>query len=156
MASLVRTCDVDPSETSDLASQAKGALERVCSGAGFDPASRYYSPEFVDHVNDLEFHGLAGAQRSVEMYKSVLFDLAVTVREQVVEGDRVVSRFVVTGSSVGRKVSFNGITISRFVGGLIVEDWSVTDTLSLLRQLGAWRSIMVGIKQWRALARRSS
>jgi predicted ester cyclase len=155
MATRARTDDVDPSETSDLASQAKGALERVCSGAGLDSASRYYSPEFVDHVNDLEFHGLAGAQRSVEMYKSVLSDLAVTVQEQVVEGDRVVSRFVVTGANHGRKVKFNGITISRFAGGLIVADWSVTDTLALLRQLGPWRSIMVGIKQWRALARRS-
>lgn len=40
-----------------LAEHAKCALERVCSGAGLDPASRYYSPSFIDHVNDLEFRG---------------------------------------------------------------------------------------------------
>lgn len=140
---------MDPSDTADLAGQAKGALERVCSGAG-DPPSRYYSPEFVDHVNDLEFHGLAGAQKSVEMYKSILSDLVVSVEEQIIERERVVSRFVVTGVSHGRRVRFNGITISRFVDGLIVEDWSVTDTLGLLRQLGPWRSVLVGIKQWRS------
>lgn len=146
--------DPAPPEPSDLATRARAALEHVCSGSGREPAARYYSPRFVDHVNDLEFHGLAGAQRSVEMYKSVLSDIAVTVQEQVVQGDRVVSRFVVTGESHGRRVRFNGMTISRFENGMIVEDWSVTDTLALLRQLGAWRSIVAGVKQWRMLSLR--
>jgi hypothetical protein len=64
--------------------------------------------------------------------------MSITVEEQVVQGDRVASRFVVTGTSYGRPVRFNGITISRFDNGLIVEDWSVTDTIGMLRQLGAW------------------
>jgi hypothetical protein len=42
-----------------ITKDARGALERVCSGAGLDPPSRYYSPAFTDHVNDMEFHGLA-------------------------------------------------------------------------------------------------
>jgi predicted ester cyclase len=134
------------------ASEAKGALERVCSGAGLDPPSRYYGPTFVDHVNDLEFHGLEGARRSVDLYKSLLPDMAIRVEEQTVDGDLVASRFVVTGTSYGRRVRFSGITLSRFEGGLIVEDWSVTDTLGMLRQLGLWRSVLVGLRQWRALA----
>ncbi len=138
--------------SSDNAARAKAALERVCSGADFSSASRYYSPTFVDHVNDLEFHGLEGAQKSVDMYKTVLSNLEVRVEEQVIEGDRVTSRFVVTGTNHGRGVRFNGITISRFKNGLIVEDWSVVDTLALVRQLGAWRSVLMGVKQWRALA----
>lgn len=36
----------------DIGKNAKCALERVCSGAGLDPPSRYYSPKFVDHVNN--------------------------------------------------------------------------------------------------------
>ena len=136
-------------EKSEIAIGAKGALERVCSGAGVDPSSRYYSPAFVDHVNNLEFHGLAGVQQSVDLYTSVLSDIQITVEEQLVDGDRVTSRFVVAGTSYGRRVSFNGITISRFENGLIVEDWSVTDSLSMLRQLGFWRSLLVGFRQWR-------
>jgi hypothetical protein len=129
-------------EISDIARNAKGALERVCSGAGLDPSSRYYSPAFVDHVNDLKFYGLAGTQQSVDLYTSVLSDIKVTVEEQLIDGNRVTSRFVVIGKSHGRQVQFNGITISRFENGLIVEDWSVTDTLGMLRQLGLWRSIL--------------
>jgi hypothetical protein len=49
-------------------------------------------------------------------------------------------------TSYGRRVRFNGITISRFENGLIVEDWSVTDTLGMLRQLGLARSLLVGVK----------
>jgi hypothetical protein len=145
-----------PSEPSnapetDIVMQARAALERVCSGAGLDSSSRYYSPAFVDHVNSLEFHGLGGVQRSVDLYKSVLSDIRITVDEQLVDENRVASRFVVAGTSYGRRVRFNGITISRFENGLIVEDWSVTDSLSMLRQLGWWRSILVGFRQRRAL-----
>jgi hypothetical protein len=135
----------------DIAEKAKCALERVCSGAGLDPASRYYSEAFVDHVNDLEFRGLLGTQQSIALYTAVLSDITISVEEQLVEGNRVTSRFVVTGVNRGRRVRFNGITISRFEDGKIVEDWSVTDTLSLLRQLGLWRTIAVGLSQWRAI-----
>ena len=104
----------------------------------------------MDHVNDIKFHGLDGARRSVELYTKVLSDLDVVVEEQLTDGDRVTSRFVVSGKSFGKRVRFNGITISRFKEGLIVEDWSVTDTLGMLRQLGAWRSALVGLCQWKA------
>jgi predicted ester cyclase len=136
--------------SNDSRESARRALERVCSGAGLDPASRYYSPSFVDHVNDLEFHGLAGAEQSVQLYRKLLSDISIHVEEQVATGDRVSSRFVVSGTSHGRRVRFNGITISRFENGLIVEDWSVTDTLGMLRQLGLARSLLVGLKAWAA------
>jgi predicted ester cyclase len=143
--------DICPADSTDLAARARGALERVCSGKGLDPAARYYSPAFVDHVNDLELHGLEGTRQSIELYKSVLSDIEVKVEEQVVDGDRVTSRFVVTGVSGTRRVRFNGITISRFENGMIVEDWSVTDTLAMLRQLGAWRSVLLAVRSRRSL-----
>ena len=140
---------------SDISINAKCALEHVCIGADLDPASRYYSPAFVDHVNSLTFYGLAGIQQSVELYTTALSDLNITVEEQVTEGDRVTSRFVVTGINHGRRVRFNGITISRLENGLIVEDWSVTDTLTMVRQLGWWHSILAGFHQLRTVRKAS-
>ena len=90
----------------DLAANAKGALERVCSGKGLDSASRYYSPEFVDHVNDLKFRGLEGVRQSVALYTKVLSNLTLVVEDQVTEGDCVTSRFVVSGTSFGKRVRF--------------------------------------------------
>ena len=63
-----------------LAVNAKDALERVCSGKDFDSFARYYSQEFVDHVNEMKFQGLEGARRSVELYTKVLSDLDVVVK----------------------------------------------------------------------------
>lgn len=136
---------------SEIANNAKGALERVCSGAGLDPASRYYSPDFVDYVNDMKFIGLEGTRQSLELYSKIFSETKITVEEQLIDGDRVTSRFTVTGKNYGRVARFNGITISRFKDGLIVEDWSVTDTMGMLRQLGLWRSVLIGIRQWKSL-----
>ena len=140
-------------DETNLAAKAKGALEGVCSGKALDSASRYYSREFVDHVNSLEFLGLEGARQSVELYTNAMSELEVVVQEQLTDGDCVTSRFVVSGKCFGKKVCFNGITISRFKKGLIVEDWSVTDTLGMLRQLGAWRSVLLAMHQWKTLKR---
>src|SRR4030095_13166464 len=101
---LNNTSGCEAQEDTGLAAKAKGALERVCSGKGLDSPSRYYSQEFVDHVNDMKFHGLEGARRSVELYARVLSDLHIVVQEQLRDGDRVTSRFVVSGKSFGRKV----------------------------------------------------
>ena len=147
----MNTFDCKVKDGVNIAESAKGALERVCSGKGLDSSSRYYSPDFVDYVNDMKFEGLEGARRSVELYTKILSDIEIVVEEQFVDGDHVTSRFVVTGNSRGKRVRFNGITISRFKDGLIVEDWSVTDTLGLLRQLGVWRSVLIGIRQWKTM-----
>ena len=132
--------------TSRSAQVAKHALEKVCSGAQLDCLAQYYSPRFVDHVNDSEFRGHSGVRTSVELYRRILSDLAISVEDQVIDGARVVSRFVVSGVAYGRPVRFNGITISHLEHGLIVEDWSVTDTLGMLRQLGMWRLLMVMLR----------
>ena len=99
----------------------------------------------------MKFQGLEGARRSIELYTKILSDLDVVVKEQLIDGDRVTSRFVVSGKSFGKGISINGITISRFQDGLIVEDWSVTDTLGMMRQLGVCRSALIGLRHWKAL-----
>src|SRR3954470_6170574 len=115
---------------------ARRAIEEVCARGDFDQAERFYSPDFRDRVNNLEYHGLEGVRKSVTMYRSVFPDLEIEVVDQVVEGDRVVSRWTARGTNRGRRASLDGITISHIEGGKIVEDWSHSDTLGLLRQLG--------------------
>ena len=122
---------------------ARRALERVCSGAGLDAPELYYSPSFVDHVNGRDYHGLEGAEESVAMYRRLIKDMSIRVEQQVVESDVVTSRFTVSGVVYGRRVQFGGITISRLDGGKIVEDWSVTDTVAMFRQIGVVRSLLL-------------
>lgn len=128
---------------------ARRAIEEVCARGDFEKAKRYYSPRFRDRVNDLEYHGLEGVRKSVTMYRSVFPDLEIEVVDQVVENDRVVSRWTARGTNRGRRASLDGITISHIEDGKIVEDWGVSDNLSLLRQLGAWRVAALGLAQLR-------
>ena len=37
----------------------------------------------------------------------------------------------------GNRVSFVGITINRFEGGKVTEEWQVFDALGMMQQLGA-------------------
>ncbi len=132
---------------SEAAQIAKDALEQVCSGAQLECLAQFYSPRFVGHVNDSEFRGHSGVRTSVQLYRKIMSNLALSVEDQVSDGQRVVSRFVVSGVVYGRPVCFNGITISHVEDGLIVEDWSVTDTLGMLRQLGLWRLLLVMLRR---------
>src|SRR5947209_20071499 len=101
---------------------ARRAIEEVCARGDYAKAPQFYSERFHDHVNSLEYHGLEGVRESVELYRSILPDLEIKVDEQIVEDDRVASRWTARGTSRGRQVELRGITISRFEDGKIVED----------------------------------
>jgi predicted ester cyclase len=133
---------------------ARRALEEVCARGDFLKAEQFYSPTFRDHVGPIDYHGLDGVRKSVTMYRSVFPDLEIEVVDQVVEGDRVASRWVARGTNRGRSATLDGITISRIEDGKIVEDWSHSDTLGLLRQLGPWRVAALLTDQVRAKLRK--
>jgi predicted ester cyclase len=104
-------------------------------------APQCYAEDFVDHVGGVEYRGLDGVRRSTAVYRALFDDLAFEVLDQVAEGDRVASRWALTGSNRGRAVRLTGITLSRLRDGRIVEDWSSFDSLDLVRALGLVRTL---------------
>ena len=106
------------------------ALEQVCARGAMAVAPSRYAEDFVDHVGRLEYRGLEGVRRSTALDRALLDDLAFEVVGQVAEGDRVATRFLVTGSNRGRRVRLEGITLSRLRDGRIVEDWLGFDSSS--------------------------
>jgi steroid delta-isomerase-like uncharacterized protein len=90
-----------------------------------------------------------GAQALKQVWAMLLRaypDLHVTVEDVIAEGDKVVTRNVVTGTHqgeymglapTGRSVTYNEIFVFRFEGGRIAETWGVVDVLAQMRQLGA-------------------
>ena len=133
------------------AAVARKALEEVCARGDLELARECYAPEFVDHVNSIELHGHEGIRRSTGLYRALFEDLQIRVVDQVSEGDRVASRWVLTGSNRGRHAELSGITISRLDGGRIVEDWTALDSLELLRQLGLARTLLAAPRLLRAV-----
>jgi predicted ester cyclase len=133
---------------------ARTALEQVCARGDMNLAPRCYAEDFVDRVGRMEYHGLDGVRRSTDLYRLLFDDLAFEVVDQVAEGDRVASRWVLTGANRGRPVRLWGITISRLREGRIVEDWSAFDGLELLRALGIWRTLLIAPGFLRPLLKR--
>ena len=88
----------------DPANHARSALEEVCARGDLERAGELYADDFIDHVNALEFRGQEGIARSVTMYRALFPDLQIDVVDQVSEGDRVVSRWTLTGTHRGRRV----------------------------------------------------
>lgn len=125
----------------DYTAIARNAIEIVCSG-DLSRMKDFYRPDFIDHVNDTTFRGYAGGEESVAFYRALFKHLRMQAEEQVTEGNRVASRWVLRGTYHGRPVTLRGTTISRFAeDGRIIEDHGHTDTISLLRQIGAIRTL---------------
>lgn len=73
-------------------------------------------------------------------------DLHIACEDQVAEGDRVVSRWMVSGTQEGElmgvppsgnRAKFSMITISRVEGGKIAESWVSFDAMGMMQQIGA-------------------
>ena len=83
---------------------------------------------------------------SIEWIHSAFPDAQVTIEDQVAEGDKVVSRYTVSGTHrgeimgaapTGKLVTHTGHQTDRIEGGKIVESWTNWDSLGLLQEIGA-------------------
>ncbi len=90
--------------------------------------------------------GPAGLKQLLGLYRDAFPDFHVVIEDQIDGGDKVVTRFKVTGTHrgellgiapTGRQVTVTGIMISRFDGGKVVEEWESYDALGMMQQLGA-------------------
>lgn len=57
---------------------ARRVLEDVCSGRELASVAEVYHPQFVGHVNALEYQGLHGARKSVALYRELIPGCGVT------------------------------------------------------------------------------
>ena len=137
------------------AALARRAIEEVCSGKKLEAVGDFYSSDFVDHVNARTYHGTEGARQSVALYLAIFPNLRFVVDEQLADGNRVASRWTLTGTHRRRQVRLTGIVISRIERGKIVEDWAASDTMELVRQLGVWRSLLLFVRHGALLRRQA-
>lgn len=82
----------------------------------------------------------------VKLFRGAFPDLAITIEDQIAEGDRVCSRAITRGTHRGpifgvqptqKTIALSGLTWVRIVDGKLVESWVKNDNLALLKQLGA-------------------
>jgi steroid delta-isomerase-like uncharacterized protein len=108
---------------------------------------QYVSEDYVDRTAGPEpAVGRDRLRESVAALRDAFTDPCLRVDDQIAEGNRVVTRFTVTGRhsgelfgipATGNLVEFTGMAIERFENGRIVESWDALDNLTLLQQVGA-------------------
>jgi predicted SnoaL-like aldol condensation-catalyzing enzyme len=105
------------------------------------------APDFVDRSPFGPFspdrEGVLGLFR---MLRGGFPDLHAEIHDQLVDGEKVVTRKTFRGTHrgelmgvapTGRDVAWDVIDIVRVRDGLMVEHWNVVDALALMTQLGA-------------------
>lgn len=106
-----------------------------------------YGEEIVLHGYAGVGPGLDGVRRYYLGFWEAFPDARLAAEDMIETGDKVVVRFTMTGTHLGtilgvagtgRAVRLNGMTILRFEGERCVERWSITDTLALAAQIGAF------------------
>jgi len=123
-------------------------FERSCVQHDMDGESEFISEDYVLHdPSNPEFHGGREAFKNMgSACLEAIRDQHCTIEDQVAEGDRVATRWTVSGCQIkdlpgipskGQCFNVSGITISRISGGKIVEQWQNSDELAVRRQLGA-------------------
>ncbi|MDJ0513945.1 MAG: ester cyclase [Methyloceanibacter sp.] len=90
--------------------------------------------------------GREGFRKLVGYWRNAFPDIHEELVDSVAEGDKVATRFRLTGThkgdfsgvpGTGRKISIEGAEIFRFENGKIVEYFYVEDALGVFLQLGA-------------------
>jgi steroid delta-isomerase-like uncharacterized protein len=85
-------------------------------------------------------------KESIGPYLAAFPDLQVALEDQIAEGDKVASRFSVSGThqgefaglaASGKEVDYTGVNFIEVRDGKIVEVWGASDQLRLMRQIGA-------------------
>jgi len=144
-----RTFGSDIDET--VSETAKVSLLRIpdelVRRGNLDLVNAVVSEDCILHDTEAQavLYGQDGYKEYVTNVRRALPDILVTVHDQEVKGDRVVTRYSVRGThagwlrgvpATGRQVSFSGELETRFADGRVTEQWNSYDVPSIERQLG--------------------
>jgi predicted ester cyclase len=128
-----------------------GFFEHALNAHDLDAFDRYCDIAYLWHGSsdpDLgpEISGLEPFKNAVGLFFEGFADLKITVLDMAIGADRVAVRFYETGTHTGpflgvaptgRRARWDTQAFYRAAGGLLVEEWSVGDNLSLMKQIGA-------------------
>jgi predicted ester cyclase len=114
-------------------------FEEVLNQGNLDAVDELVAPDYVDHgVPQGKYAGREGLKRSVAKQLAASSDLHFHIKEQIAEGDKVITWVIGSGTHdrgdffglapTGERMTMAFITISRVVEGKIVEEWGVSDS----------------------------
>ena len=124
----------------------KAFLEDVINQGRLERANDLVKEDFVE-LDPLpgQVQGREGLKAVIHALRSAFPDMHWVVNEMVAEGQKVVTRFVWTGTHrgvflgippTGRNVEVKGVVIDRLEDGKMADSRILMDTMGLMQQLG--------------------
>jgi steroid delta-isomerase-like uncharacterized protein len=124
-----------------------GFIEEVLNRRQLDAANDYVADDVVEQAPfPGQGPGLAGLKDVLRGLFAVFPDMRWIIEEQIAESDKVLTRFIWTGThraeflgvaATGRSVSVWGMALDRIENGRIKDTRILMDLFGLMRQLGA-------------------
>jgi steroid delta-isomerase-like uncharacterized protein len=122
-------------------------VEEVINKRNVDAVDQLVTEDFVEHVPfPGQGPGREGLKHVISTFLSAFPDIQWILEEQIAEGQKVASRFTMTGTHygeflgippTGRLVKVWGVVIDVVKDGKFAESRIIMDTLGLMQQLGA-------------------
>ena len=121
------------------------AFEEIMSSGNVAVIDELFARDFAGHDTTGGTFGREEFRSGVLAMLAAFSDRDVEIADQIVNGDKVATRWRATGvhsgefngiPATGRRVRMTGISIDRIAAGKVIESWEVTDDAGLLRQLG--------------------
>jgi steroid delta-isomerase-like uncharacterized protein len=125
---------------------ARKVFEDIQSQGNLALVDELVAADYVGHSPLGDIHGPEGTKQLETVLKGAFPDYRVEVEDQIVNGDKVVTRWTARGTHqgpfqrippTGKSMTMTGMTIFRIADGKLVEGWTNADILGLLVQLGA-------------------
>ena len=122
------------------------SYEEIYNEGKLDLADEIYDENFVSHMSPSDLVGTKGIKDFALMLRNAFPDLEFKVEDQIAEGDKVATRWTVSGThkgeymgvaATGKFISNTGISLHRVFNGKIVESWIESDNLGVLQAIGA-------------------
>lgn len=121
------------------------AHEEVWSRGNLEVVDEIYAPDYVAHWAYGEDTDRNGIKTMIAEARAAFPDMTEDIVHVVAEGDLVVTHFISSGTFTGElnglqpsgaRLSRPEIAVHRIADGKIVEQWTVSDQLTLMKQLG--------------------
>jgi predicted ester cyclase len=109
-------------------------FEEGFSQGNTDVADEVLNPDFVCYDPNSESGEVRGSETikaEIEYFRNAVSDLTYTIEDQMAEGDKVVTRYTVSGThqgeffgvaATGERITMSAISIDRFEDGKMVEE----------------------------------
>jgi steroid delta-isomerase-like uncharacterized protein len=122
--------------------------EEGWNGRHFEIVHQTHSEKWMHYDNSNPYDIGGGPEGNINRMKEVVQafpDIRFNIEDMVAEKDKVVVRFVATGTQqgqfgpippTGKQIKMLGYITHRLENGKIIEDWVIRDTYGLMVQLG--------------------